>query len=312
MQTILVTCPPMLGLFDEFAEDFAAVGLNAVPAETTQILSEEQLIEQVPSFDGWIIGDDPATRRVLTAGVGGRLKAAVKWGVGVDNVDFDACRDLGLPITNTPGVFGREVADVATAYVLDLARQLSFIDREIRHANTWPKLSGISLWNKKAGIVGFGDIGRQTARRLKALGLELIVFDPGYVPQQDIAAEVRDWTSDPLDDLDFIVFTVPLNVATRGMFSEKTLGRLKHGVRIVNVARGAVIQESALIEGLRTGIVRSAALDVFEVEPLSANSPLRDYPECIFGSHNGSNTVDAVRHVSRTAIGLIRRLLPEV
>ncbi|MCR5876723.1 hypothetical protein LRS10_22730 [Phenylobacterium sp. J426] len=119
---VLVTCPPMLRMIDEFRPVFADRGAELVAPEVVQTLTEEQLIELLPTFDGWISGDDPATERVLTAGVAGRLRGLVKWGVGVDNVDFEACRKLGLQVAHTPGVFGREVADIAMGYVIGLAR----------------------------------------------------------------------------------------------------------------------------------------------------------------------------------------------
>ena len=305
---ILVTCPPMLGLFNEFVDDFRDRGLEGVPANVTQVMTEDELIAILGEYDGWIIGDDPASRRVLTAGKEGKLRATVKWGVGVDNVDFEACKDLGLPVSNTPGVFGNEVADVATAFVLGLARQVFLIDREIRENNAWPKPVGISLTGRKCGIIGFGDIGRQTARRMAALGFELVVFDPAYAPIDGLKAEHREWTGQ-LDDLDYLVFTAPLNPATHKMFNHETLDRVMPGVRVVNVGRGPVIDEASLIEGLKSGVVHSAALDVFEVEPLPDDSPLREFPRCIFGSHNGSNSADAVRRVSRTAIGMMAEML---
>src|SRR3546814_18453260 len=93
------------------------------------------MVDLLPQYEGWIIGDDPATRRVFEAGKAGKLKAAVKWGIGVDNVDFAACKDLGIPIINTPNMFGGEVADVAVGYVIGLARQLFVIAREIGRAS---------------------------------------------------------------------------------------------------------------------------------------------------------------------------------
>ncbi|MEP0729950.1 MAG: hypothetical protein ABJC40_09970, partial [Parasphingorhabdus sp.] len=156
---ILVTCPPMLGLIDEFADDFAANDLDFVAAPVVQVMSEAEMIDILPAYDGWIIGDDPATAAVLEAGAAGKLRAIVKWGVGVDNVDFDAANRLGLQSTNTPGVFGKEVADLAMNYIGGLARQSFYIDREIRQNCSWPKPAGISLAGKKAGLIGFGDIG---------------------------------------------------------------------------------------------------------------------------------------------------------
>jgi D-3-phosphoglycerate dehydrogenase / 2-oxoglutarate reductase len=301
---VLVTCPPMLRLMDEFEPAFRKAGVEAVRAQVVQVLSEDELIAQVPQFDGWIIGDDPATRRVLAAGMGGKLKAAVKWGVGVDNVDFAAARELGLPIVNTPGVFGAEVADVAMGYVIGLARETYGIDRAVRLENGWPKPAGISLAGKTVGLIGFGDIGRHTARRLLASDMRVIVYDPAYSAVPSLAVETAQWPQ-RVEEADFLVFTCPLNAHTRGMFSADIVARLKPGVRVVNVGRGPVISEAALIDALRRNIVHSAALEVFEVEPLPADSPLRDFPRCIFGSHNASNTVDAVRRVSRLAIGLL-------
>jgi D-3-phosphoglycerate dehydrogenase len=109
----------MLGQIARFTEFAAERGIRLVPAKVTQTLSVPELLEAVPGYDGWIIGDDPATRDVFTAAKAGKLKAAVKWGIGVD---FAACKDLGIPIINTPMMFGTEVADVATGYVIGLAR----------------------------------------------------------------------------------------------------------------------------------------------------------------------------------------------
>lgn len=305
---VLVTCPPMLGLIHEFIPAFEAKGLECVPAKVTQVMTEAELMALVPQMDGWIIGDDPATRQVVAAGVAGKLKAAVKWGVGVDNVDFPAFKDHNIPVENTPGVFGGEVADVALTYALGLARETYFIDREIRQKNGWPKPSGISLSGRTVAVVGFGDIGRQTAKRILACGSKVIAYDPMFKPADGIPVESATWP-ERLGEADFLIFTCPLNAGTRGMFNASIVPKLKPGVRVVNVARGPVIVENDLIAALQSGVVHSAALDVFEVEPLPADSPLRAMDRCIFGSHNGSNSADAVRRVSHIAIDKIARFL---
>lgn len=305
---IYVTCPPMLGLIDEFRDDFAARGLECVAAKTSQVMSEAELIEAVPNYDGWIIGDDPATRAVVAAAVKGKLRAAVKWGVGVDNVDFAAFKDLGVPVENTPGVFGGEVADVALTYALGLARETYWIDRQIRDHGKWPKPPGISMAGRTVALVGFGDIGRQTARRLLVCGAKIVAYDPFYKKADGLDVENAAWP-ERIGEADFIIFTCPLNDGTRHLFNDAVLPKLKRGVRIVNVARGPVIAEAALVKGLESGLIHSAALDVFEVEPLAPDSPLRKFDKCIFGSHNGSNSVDAVRRVSRLAISKIANFL---
>ena len=298
---VLLTCPPMIGLVDEFRPEFEARGIELVVPDFVQVMTEDALIDILPSCDGWIIGDDPATARVLEAGNDGKLAAAVKWGIGVDNVDFDAAIARGMQIVNTPDVFGNEVADVAMGYVIGLARETYLIDRGVR-AGDWPKPAGISIADKVAGVVGFGDIGRQVSRRLAVSGMQQVIYDPAIAAAEtDTGLPVAAWP-ERLDELDFIVFVCALTNSNRHMFGADSLSRLKPGVRIVNVARGPLIDEAALLDGLASGVVHSAALDVMEIEPLPLESKLREYPRCIFGSHNASNTKDAVRRTSQLAM----------
>ena len=306
---VLVTCPPMLGMLDEFIEPAAKLGIELVAANTTQVLSEDELIELLPAFDGWIIGDDPATKRVFEAGVKGNLKAAVKWGIGVDNVDFQACKDLGIPIINTPNMFGGEVADVGLALLLGLARQTYYIDREIRNNYGWPKPAGMSVSGKHIGVVGFGDIGESLVKRLSGFDVDVTVYDPGVEGNKGYDYVQRKAFPCGLEHLDFLVFTCALNKHNYHMLNAKTLAMLKKGVMIVNVARGPLIDESALVEALLNGHVAAAGLDVFEVEPLPKTSALRDMPQCIFGSHNGSNTKEGVRRATHKAIAHIAEFL---
>ncbi|WP_247744771.1 phosphoglycerate dehydrogenase [Shimia sp. R11_0] len=301
MKDVLVTCPPMLGQIDLFYDYAAERGLRLHPAQVTQILSEDELCEQLPNYDGWIIGDDPATRRVFETAQKGRLTAAVKWGIGVDNVDFDACKDLGIPIINTPMMFGSEVADVAIGFVIGLARELFLIDRGVRAGN-WPKPAGISLINRRVGVIGLGDIGRNVATRLQALGMTVVAYDPGVEGDAGIPGLERAAWPEAVEDLDFLVFTCALNKHNFHMLDADVLSKCKAGVRVVNVARGPLIDEAALVSALQSGHVHSAALDVFEVEPLPMDSPIRGMERCILGTHNGSNTVDAVIRATHTAI----------
>lgn len=302
---IMVTCPPMLGQINLFRPIFSAHGVELVTPDVVQTLSVEELKGLLPEMDGWIIGDDPANRAVLSAGKAGKLKAVVKWGVGVDNVDFAACKDLGLPVSNTPQMFGSEVADIAVNYVIGLARDTYRIHQGVRAGN-WPKPAGISLGGKKVALIGFGDIGRATARRLHAMEMDVVVYDPYAEPVQPYSYKTY---PEGLEEADFLVVTCALTPETHNMVDAKAFEQLKAGTRVVNVSRGGIIDQEALIHALETGKVHSAALDVFAVEPLPADSPLRSFEQCIFGTHNGSNTVDAVIRASHEAIRLIFRFL---
>jgi D-3-phosphoglycerate dehydrogenase len=299
---VLVTCPPMLRAIDEFRGAFVRRGVAVDAPNVVQTLPEAELLRLVPQYEGWIIGDDPATRAVFAAGKAGRLRAAVKWGVGVDNVDFAAARELGLPVANTPQMFGNEVADVAMCYVTGLARGLFPLDRAVRSGH-WPKPAGISLAGKNVGLVGYGDIGRHLARRLVAAEMRVIVYDP-VLGEAPVDVEAAPWPQ-RLAEADFLIFTCALTQENRHMLNTETLTLTKRGVRIVNVARGPLIDEAALADALASGRVHAAALDVFEVEPLPVESPLRRFEQCVFGSHNSSNTMDAVRRTSERAIELL-------
>ncbi len=305
---ILVTCPPMLGMIDAFRPRFAQYGVELTTAKVVQTLSVEELKDIVPQHDGWIIGDDPATCEVFMAGKAGKLKAAVKWGIGVDNVDFAACQDLGIPITNTPNMFGGEVADIAVGYVIALARETFQIDAAVRQGG-WPKPRGTSLAGKTVALVGFGDIGKHTARRLLAADMQVIAYDPSAADAPELALVQRATWPTRLEEADFIVLTCALTASSRHMLNADTLAQAKHGVMIVNVGRGPIIDEPALEAALQSGKVYSAALDVFETEPLPSASSLRSHPRCIFGSHNASNTADAVIRTSEIAIDKLMAFL---
>ncbi len=298
---VLVTCPPMLGMIDSFRPVFEKHNVELSAPNVVQIMTVEELVELVPQHDGWIIGDDPATREVFTAGRSGNLKAAVKWGIGVDNVDFAACKELDIPITNTPNMFGAEVADIAMGYVTALARETYEIDRGVREGG-WPKPRGISLSGKTVALIGFGDIGQNTAKRMLAADMKVIAYDPGISDTGDLPdVELASWPQ-RVEEADFLVVTCSLTKTSHHMVDENIFARLKKGIRVVNAGRGPVIKESALEQALKDETVYSAALDVFEVEPLPMDSYLRTHPHCIFGSHNASNTADAVERTSVIAI----------
>lgn len=295
----------MLRQIENFRKTFEQNGIEIITPEVVQVLSEEELIKIVPEVDGWIIGDDPATKKVFTEAKKGKLKAAVKWGVGVDNVDFKACKELNIPISNTPNMFGGEVADLALGYLVGLARESYFIDREVRKGN-WVKPSGISISGKTIAVIGLGDIGSQTVKRLNGFNVRILGYDPFVNNSLD---ELRDVHFLPLDDIfmqsDFIILTCALTESSKHLINANSIAKMKDGVRLINVSRGPLINENDLIIGLLSGKVHSAALDVFEVEPVPINSELLNLDKCIFGTHNGSNTVEAVSRASIKAIDIL-------
>lgn len=302
---VLVTCPPMLKAIDELRYLFEEKGIELITPNVVQVLTEEELIEILPGVDAWIIGDDPATERVFTAGKNGKLRAAVKWGVGVDNVDFVACEKLGIPIQNTPRMFGNEVADMAMAYFTGLARESYRVDREVRKGN-WIKPPGMSTTEKTVALIGLGDIGLATARRLKGFDVKINAYDP-FTSLNAENAGVDQILEFPegLGEADFVIITCALTPSSHHLINQKSIELMKDGVKIINVSRGGLIDEPALIDALKSGKVSAAGLDVFEVEPLPKDSELRQFEQCIFGTHNGSNTKEAVIRASHRAIDIL-------
>ena len=320
---ILVTCPPMIKMIKNYDHLFNEKGLNYFCPKFTQVMTEEELMDILPNYDGWIIGDDPATKRVFEAGYKGKLKAAVKWGVGVDNVDFEACKNLNIPITNIPNVFGEEVSDVAIGMLLNLTRKLHEINNETQKGG-WFKPAGNSLTGKKVCLIGFGDIGRSTARKLLAFNLEVFVSDPGfekvnnkinckYNPNIIVPNTLNDVhitnLENALEKADFIFVTCSLNKHTHHLVNKNNIIKCKRGVKIINVARGPVVKESDVCQLLENNFISAVGFDVFEIEPLPKESKLRNFPQNFFGSHNGSNTIEGVNRTSEIAINKIYEYL---
>lgn len=300
----------MIRAIDSLKEEFARRGAEVVCPEFRQTLAVGELLKLVPQHDGWIIGDDPATAEVFRAGKDGRLRAAVKWGAGTDSVDFAGAAECGFSVVNTPGTFGEEVSDVAIAYLIGLARNLFFVDREVRNGK-WPKPPGTSLQGKTVGVVGYGHIGRATARKLNALGMTVVVYDPIVSPASVEGATLAQWP-EQLGELDFLVLACSLTDKNKHMLDAKAFDRMRCGIRIINVSRGGLINQAALRHALDSGCVAGAALEVFEEEPPRTDDTLLRHPRCIFGSHNSSNTSEAVLRTSLTAIELLFERLPVV
>lgn len=308
MNKVLISCPPMIKQKESFKDAFSKLWIEPTWANVVQQYTEAELIKILPGFDGWIIGDDPCTRDVLLAGKKGKLRALVKWGIGVDNVDFATCSELGIPVENTPNMFGDEVADLAMAYITNLSRFVIDVHVGVKKRD-WLKPVGSSLKGKNIGIIGLGDIGMNIVERVAAAKMNIFAYDPFYKSSKNVNNfELLIWPRKS-EELDYLVIACSLTKENKHMINQEIISKLKKGVKIVNVSRGPLIDERALSEGLESGIISGAALDVYENEPLNDNSPLRGFDQIIFGTHNGSNTFEAVQRTSHLAISKISSFL---
>lgn len=300
---ILITCPAMRSAIADCRDFLARNGIEADAPECAQQMSEAELVRIIGRYDGVVAGDDPFTERVLEKGKAGRLKVLVKWGTGTDAIDLEAARRLGIRASNTPGLLAEEVADVVSGYLVLLARKLHRIDAALREGR-WLKIQGVSLRGKTAGLIGVGNVGKAVARRFAAMGLGLLGSDIREVERPFV--EETGLATVPLRALlarsDVIVLSCPLTRENRHLLDRKAFAAMKRGVWIINVARGALIDESALVDALREARVVGAALDVFETEPMPPAHPLLGFEQVILGSHNASNTKEAVERTSRRAL----------
>ena len=301
MTRVLITCPQMLRHADEYRTRLAAVGIDADTPDVVQQLSEDELVAIIDRYDGAIAGDDPYTARVFEHAT--RLRIVSKWGVGVDNIDLEAAEARGIRVSNTPGAFGDEVADVIVGYLVLLARQLHRTDARAK-AGEWPKIRGFSLAGKTLGVIGLGAIGRGVVRRALAMDMRVLGQDVDPAAEQRSALLGTEIVTIPelLRQADIVSLSCPLTLASRHLLDAVALGTMKPGSYLINASRGGLVDEPALIEALASGHLAGAALDVFEVEPLPAGSPLRDFENVILGAHNASNTEEASQRVNELAL----------
>jgi D-3-phosphoglycerate dehydrogenase len=306
MPGIVATCGHLIRHQASFSETLAEAGVDAVfPPLTGQQFTAEEMRRHIAGREIVIAGDDVIDLSVLEAGKSDRLKAVIKWGIGVDAIDLEGARAIGMPVFNTPGAFADEVADVALGYVLMLARRLHDMHNEVR-AGRWTKIEGMSLRGLTAGVIGLGSIGQAVAARCRAFGMQVVGFDATPIPPATlVACGARQEPFDAvLGAADFLIVACALTPSSFHLVGAKALGRLRPGARLVNVARGPVVDEPALIEALASGRLAAAALDVFEEEPLSMSSPLRAFENVVFGTHNASNTLQAVQRINALTIDL--------
>jgi len=296
---VLVTCRQMQVELPRHRERIEARGLRVVAPELggRQHFTSRELAALSDGLVGIVAGDDELDRAFFDAAR--ELRVVVRWGIGMDSVDLPAALERGIRVRNTPGVFGEEVADSAFGYILNLARGHHVIDAAVREGK-WPKVEGLTLAGARLGIVGLGVIGRAVSARARAFGMDVVAFDPF------VEASRADATLVALDDLletsRFVVLSCPLTDSTHHLIDAQRLARMRPDAYLVNVARGAVVDETALVSALEAGRLAGAGLDVFEVEPLPAESRLRELPNVLLGAHNASNTREGVARASAAAV----------
>lgn len=266
--------------------------------EVAPELSEEQLARKIKEFDALVVRSKTrVTKNVISAAK--KLKVIGRAGVGVDNIDLNAATRRGIAVVNSPEASSITVAEHTFGLMLAMARRIPFADASLK-SGKWEKKKffGLELRGKTLGIIGLGRIGSQVALKAKAFGMQILAYDP-YINEQfakEIGARIVSF-DELIRRSDFITMHVPITDSTKKLIGSREIGRMKNGVFLVNCARGGIIDEKALYQGLKSGKVACAALDVFEREP-PVDSPLLKLENIVVTPHLGASTEEAQIYAS--------------
>jgi phosphoglycerate dehydrogenase-like enzyme len=267
---------------------------------TKKLLQAIDLLPLIENIDGYIAGLDVIDAQVIKSA--NRLKVISRYGVGVDNIDLAAAKEKGIVLTNTPGANSGSVAEMTVGLILSLARRIPEAVMLTRLGD-WSRLNGISLEGKTVGLLGFGAIGREVARRLAGFKCYLIAYDP--FPDLVSAKKLR-VTLVPLKTLitesDFVSLHCPLLPETREIVNQNFLLQMKQGSFLINTARGELINENALVHAIQRGRLGGVALDVFSNEPPASDNPLLRLPQVLVTPHSSSHTDGATNTMGWMAL----------
>ncbi|KAJ3704656.1 hypothetical protein LUZ61_008361 [Rhynchospora tenuis] len=286
------------------AEKLGAAGLELLKefanVECAYNMTPEELCAKVALSDALIVRSGTKVNRSVFESSAGRLRVVGRAGVGIDNVDLAAATEHGCLVVNAPTANTVAAAEHGIALMAAMARNVAQADAALK-AGKWQrnKYVGVSLVGKTLAILGFGKVGSEVARRAKGLGMHVVAHDPyaSAARARAIGVELVSF-EEAISTADFISLHMPLTPSTDKMLNDETFAKMKKGVRIVNVARGGVIDEEALVRALDSGIVAQAALDVFTVEPPTADSKLVLHENVTVTPHLGASTVEAQEGVA--------------
>jgi len=295
--TVLFSAPYMLPFLDCFRPVFERLGIRLIVTEVQERLDEKRLLEYAGQFDGALCGDDQFTPRVLEA-CAPRLRVIAKWGTGIDSIDKETCDRMGIAVGRTLNAFTLPVTDTVFGYMLAFARRQPWMDRAMK-AGQWEKIPGRSLSESTLGVVGVGNIGKAITRRARAFGMTVLGSDIVDIAHDFLIENNVEMTS--LEDLlarsDFVSLNCDLNPTSYHLINARSLTFMKPTGVLINVARGLVVDEPALIDALQLGAIGGAALDVYEVEPLPLDSPLLKLDNVLLAPHNANSSPSAWERV---------------
>jgi D-3-phosphoglycerate dehydrogenase len=298
---VIVSAPYARSCIDRYRRALEQGGCGVVFACATERLEEDDLLRLLPGAHGIICGDDRITGRVLDAAPD--LRVISKWGTGMDSIDVVGARGRGIAVCNTPNAFSEPVADTVLGYALLAVRQVARMNEDM-HDGLWQKPQLRSLSELTLGIVGVGNCGRAVARRAAAFGMRILGADIAAIDPHIRATTGLEQVSllRVLHESDIVSLNCTLNPSSFHLIDSEALASMKSGAFLINTCRGPVVDERALEDALVGGQLAGAALDVFEIEPLPADSRLRSLPNCFLAPHNANSSVAAAERVHENSI----------
>ncbi len=288
----IIVCDPTE---PEAIEQMRLAGLEV---DVRENITPEELAQVLPAYDGMLVRSRTKVSSALMDAAP-NLKVILRGGVGLDTIDVEHARAKGITVMNTPAASSAAVAELTIGYMFAMARHLYQTTASMK-AGKWEKknFKGEELAGKTLGVVGIGNIGKEVARRGLALGMQVIAYDP-YVAAPQGVDQLQDMHA-ILSRSDYLTFHLPLSDETRNMIGPAEFEEMKAGVRIINCARGGIIDEDALYEALLSGKVSGAALDVYAVEP-PQGSKLFTLEQVIGSPHIGAATNEAQGRIGAEA-----------
>ena len=270
----------------KYVEQMQEAGLAV---DVCDSITSEELMSVLPAYDGMVIRSRTQVRQPLIDACP-NLKVIVRGGVGLDNIDHEYAKSKRIVVLNTPLASSASVAELAIGYMFALARSMYLVTKSMK-AEKWERGSyqGDEIGGKTLGLIGYGNIGHQTARLALGLGMKVLAYDPYVTSQNGIRLVTLD---ELLAESDYISLHLPKTKASANMIGAEQFARMKNGVRIINCARGGIINEDDLYEALTSGKVAGAALDVFAEEP-PTDWKLLKLDNVISSSHIGATTKEA-------------------
>lgn len=266
-------------------------------------LSEKYLMKIIEGVDAVICGDDEYTKNVIRKGAQSKLKVISKYGVGLDSIDQDAAKEHNIIITNCPGVNQNAVAEHVFGLLLTFYRQI-IKQNEFVHNGKWTRLVGNEISDKKLGIFGFGAVGQKLAEKAVAWGMQVFVVDKYYKePLKQHKVKVFNTIEELVGVVDILSMHTPLTSETFGIISERLIStHVKPGLVIVNTARGKLVDNQAILNGLSSNTLKGYLADVLEEEPIIENHPFTNHPNIILTPHVGSRTHESVQKQGMMAV----------